>query len=123
MKRCGLLAPTLVALAAVAAWAAPARAAEHLTYATGAMLYRGLTSSKPYEQGVARGYIAAVADIGAGEPVNGFLFCVPRSETMEQLGVKVKGWIEAHPETRNYAGKGVVAAALGDAYPCPRGQP
>jgi len=110
----------VAALAAMAAEPAPAAAAEHLAYATGAMLYRALSSGKPSEQGIARGYIAAVADIGAGEPVNGFVFCVPKAQTMEQLGDTVKRWIDAHPETRNYAGKGVVAAALGDAYPCPQ---
>ena len=108
-----LLLPVATALSA-------AGAAAHLTYATGSMLYLGLTSKKPYELGIARGYIGAVADIGAGEPVNGFLFCVPATVKLEQLGDVVRDWLDRHPESRNYAGKGVVGAALADAYPCTR---
>lgn len=111
-----LLGLAMAAAAATAAAPDPA----HMTYATGAMLYQGLTSKKPHEVGVARGYIGAVADIGAGEPVNGFLFCVPASVTLEQLGEVVRQWLARHAESRNYAGKGVVGAALADAYPCPR---
>jgi hypothetical protein len=114
---------------ASAAWAAsvaallvtaPTGAAEHRTYATGAMLLRALASEKNYEQGIARGYVGAVADIGAGEPVNGFLFCVPAAVTLEQMGSVVRDWLQQHPESRNYAGKGVVGAALAEAYPCTR---
>jgi hypothetical protein len=111
---CSLLAMIPPALLA----GRPARAIEHRTYATGSMLYRGLTSGKAYEQGVAHGYVGAVADIGAGEPVNGFLFCVPATATLEQMGTVVRDWLEKHPESRNYAGKGVVGAALAEAYPC-----
>jgi len=99
---------------------AAAGPAAHLTYATGSMLYLGLKSGKPAEIGIARGYIGAVADIGAGEPVNGFLFCVPATVKLEQLGDVVRDWLDRHPESRNYAGKGVVGAALADAYPCAR---
>jgi len=98
----------------------PAGAIEHRTYATGEMLHRALQSGKTYEQGIARGYVGAVADIGAGEPVNGFLFCVPATATLEQMGTVVRDWLDRHPESRNYAGKGVVGAALADAYPCRR---
>jgi len=115
------LATALLLLALPPAAApAPGGASPHMTYATGAMLYQGLTSKSPHEVGVARGYVGAVADIGAGEPVNGFLFCVPASVTLEQLGEVVRQWLARHAEARNYAGKGVVGAALADAYPCAR---
>ena len=116
----GLAAALLLLALPPAAAPAPGGASAHMTYATGAMLYQGLTSKNPHEVGVARGYAAAVADIGAGEPVNGFLFCVPASVTLEQMGAVVRNWLAQHPESRNYAGKGVVGAALADAYPCAR---
>ncbi len=118
----GLRRMAALLLLAVSSGAAPAPAgdAAHRTYATGAMLYQGLASKNPQDVGVARGYIGAVADIGAGEPVNGFLFCLPASATLEQLGEVVRQWLAHHAESRNYAGKGVVGAALAEAYPCTR---
>jgi len=113
--RLGLSALTWIALAAAPA---TATAMEHRTYATGQMLLRALSAGSAYESGVARGYIGGIADVGAGEPVNGFLFCVPKTATLEQLGQKVRTWLDKHPESRNYSGKGVVGAALADAYPC-----
>ena len=113
-------AAALLLLLPVATSLAAAGPTAHLTYATGSMLFLGLTSKKPSELGIARGYIGAVADIGATEPVNGFLFCVPATVKLEQLGDVVRDWLDRHPESRNYAGKGVVGAALADAYPCAR---
>jgi len=115
------LATALLAILPPVVAAPPASGAmPHLTYATGGMLYQGLTSKKTYEIGVARGYIGAVADIGAGEPVNGFLFCVPATVKLEQMGEVVRDWLARHAETHTYAGKGVVGAALAEAYPCTR---
>ncbi len=65
------------------------------------------------------GYVTAVADVLEGNAVNGLRACVPEEGTdVGQLAEVVEGYLRRHPERGGYAAAGLVADALGEAFPC-----
>jgi hypothetical protein len=51
--------------------------------------------------------------------VLGFHACIRDGVTVTQIADVVKLWLQKHPENRDYAAAGLVAAALEEAFPCP----
>jgi hypothetical protein len=77
----------------------------------------------PDESGFAEmyclGYVSAVADVLERNDVNGLRACVPDAGvTVGDLAEVVKGYLGRHPERGHYGAAGLVADALGQAFPC-----
>ena len=77
-----------------------------------------LNSSDLVQRTIAVGYIAGIADNISTAKVNGFKACFPENIELGQLRDVVKLFFDQHPELLHYAGKGLVARALEDAFPC-----
>jgi hypothetical protein len=86
--------------------------------ADGNALYEHCQSSIVSLQGVCVGYVMAMADILAEHEINGFKACVPRSVTIAQATDVVKQFLARYPEQRHFMARGLVAAALSQAFPC-----
>jgi Rap1a immunity proteins len=67
------------------------------------------------------GYIVAIADVlESGSSINGFRACLRQNMRAGQVVDVVKRWLQDHPQDRDYGAPGLVAAALQDAFPCPK---
>jgi hypothetical protein len=65
------------------------------------------------------GYITAVADVLERNEVNGLRACIPdEGVKVEDLAAVVKDYLGQHPERGHYGAAGLVADALGAAFPC-----
>ena len=106
----------LLGLALVAP-AAPVRAA----YDTGADLRQWCADPDGSGFGTiyCLGYVTAVADVIERNPVNGLRACVPDAAVVGDLVDRVTAYLDRHPERLGFGAAGLVADALGDAYPCP----
>lgn len=58
--------------------------------------------------------------IGAADAVNGVEYCPPRGTTIGQTAAIVRKWMRTSPEVAHHTADLIVAAALANAYPCPR---
>lgn len=107
----------LLALAAATLPAAPVRAA----YDTGADLRQWCADPDGSGFGAVYclGYVTAVADVIEHNPVNGLRACVPDAAVVGDLVQRVTAYLDRHPDRLNYGAAGLVADALGAAYPCP----
>jgi hypothetical protein len=81
------------------------------------------TTTVPTEQfllvGTCIGYVTAITDaLFAGNSVNGFKACIPINADINQIVDVVKNYIRDNPEKRHLVAVGLVAAALGRAFPC-----
>ena len=65
--------------------------------------------------GIWYGYVA-----GAADAVNGTSYCPPERVTLGQVSDIIRRYMAAMPEHMHHTADVVVAAALGNAYPCPR---
>lgn len=95
----------------------PARAG----YVTGADLL--MLCEDPDGSGFAElhclGYVTAIADVLEQNAVNGLRACVPDAGVDGgQLADSVKAYLRRHPERGAYGAAGLVADALGEAFPC-----
>lgn len=65
------------------------------------------------------GYITAVADVLERNDINGLRACIPdQGVAVEDLAEAVKAYLRRHPERGHYGAAGLVADALGEAFPC-----
>jgi hypothetical protein len=83
----------------------------------------GSNTRPPTEQwllaGTCLGYVTAISDaLASGNSVNGFKACVPNNADMNQVMNIVKNFIRDQPERRHLVAAGLVAEALGHAFPC-----
>jgi hypothetical protein len=68
------------------------------------------------------GYIAGILDasMGAGKGVTGIEFCSPANVTVRQATDVVKKSLNDNPQLRHLNAATLVAAALSEAFPCPK---
>ena len=67
-------------------------------------------------------YIVGVVDAvgGARNGIDGLVFCPPKDITRMQTTEIVKKWLNDNPSNRNFVASFLVAAALSEAWPCPK---
>jgi hypothetical protein len=66
-----------------------------------------------------RGYIGAVAVVlAAGNAIDGFRACPPRTINREELIRTVKTWLQKNPTARSFPAFGSVSRALAEIFPC-----
>jgi hypothetical protein len=108
--------PTLILLALLLAPAAPARAA----FDTGADLLAACADQDGSGLGqiYCLAYVTAVADVLERNDVNGLRACIPEGVVVEALADIVHTSLARHPERGGYGAAGLVADALGTAFPC-----
>src|SRR5688572_15695477 len=106
----------LLVLLALLVMAAPARGG----FDTGAALLAACEDpdGSGYGPMYCLGYITAVADVLEQNAVNSFRACTPPDVTVGDLLEVVKGYLGRHPERGGYGAAGLIAHALGEAYPC-----
>lgn len=107
-------------LAAIAVGAlltgSPARALS--VFQTGNTLLTECQSAQLYDRIACYGYATAVADVLAGNAINGFRACVPKSAKVGQVADVAARFLREHPESRHHAANALVAEALATAFPC-----
>jgi Rap1a immunity proteins len=88
-------------------------------FMTGNMLY---TACENQSRAQCVGYVGAVSDaLSNGNAVNGYRACQPHAGyTSEQAVDVVRRWLKDHPEERHLGAVGLTAAALSEAFPCPK---
>jgi hypothetical protein len=88
-------------------------------FMTGNMLY---TACENQSRAQCVGYVQAVSDaLFYGNAVNGYRACQPHAGyTSEQAVDVVRRWLKDHPEERHLGAVGLTAAALSEAFPCPK---
>jgi hypothetical protein len=65
------------------------------------------------------GYATAVADVLERNGINGLRACIRDEGVVAgELAEVAKAYLRRHPERGGYGAAGLVADALGDAYPC-----
>ena len=65
------------------------------------------------------GYVTALADVLERNAVNGLRACIPDVDVETGwLEVVVMAYLRRHPDRGGYGAAGLVADALGEAYPC-----
>jgi len=65
------------------------------------------------------GYVTALADVLERNDVNGLRACIPNvGVEVGQLEEVVKAYLRRHPDRGGYGAAGLVADALGAAFPC-----
>jgi len=67
------------------------------------------------DAGIALGYVIGVADT-----ISGTSYCVPPKAPANQLLAVVYKYLQEHPAEWSMSGDQVVAAALSQAFPCPK---
>jgi hypothetical protein len=92
-------------------------------YMNGNQLHEYFQQANTYADGVGAGYVLGIAD-EENNMVRGATpsLCIPVEVTRRQLRDIVNIWLSQHPETRHYAARGLVVAALIEAFPCPEPQ-
>jgi Ssp1 endopeptidase immunity protein Rap1a len=89
-------------------------------YVTGNDLYADCKTSVGSRSGCTT-YASAVIDgINLQREGGVTSICVPPTARRAELADMIAAYIAAHPESRKLSGAGAVAAALGQAYPCPK---
>lgn len=69
--------------------------------------------------GACSGYVTAIADALARDPVGGYRACMPPdSVTAGQVRDIAVQWLQRNPQLRHYSAEGLVAKALSEAFPC-----
>lgn len=81
-------------------------------------LHRDCAHKDDYIEGVCLGYVIAIADVLASNPLYGFSACIPSNATAGQLMDVVRQWLNNNPQERHYTANSIVALALSDAFPC-----
>jgi len=71
-----------------------------------------------YKDAICLGYVAAIHDALAFDPIFNWRMCSPGGVTLGQAQDIVKAWLESHPQDRHYSASSLVAEALQDAFPC-----
>lgn len=94
---------TLLALAAAA----------HAEFITGNNLLNSLKKEGSQDRAIAVGYVVGVTDT-----IMGSVTCPPPGVTPPQIVDLVQQWLEQNPRLRHNSGDRVVAAVLGQAWPC-----
>jgi hypothetical protein len=112
---------SLRAIMAVFLWmsASAGLAGEMGYFETGYTLKKLSQDEGAFGRGVFVGYVVGVADrLGAGK-VNGYNACI-QSENVStgQLKDIVKRYLNDHPQSLQYIGSSLVAAALSESFPC-----
>lgn len=116
LKHLAILAVAVAALAATA----PARAG----FVTGWDLLQ-ICKANPQQGGYGihtaqcRGYVTGVSlTFDCTESLHGFHWNSAADVAPEDMVKSVIAWLNAHPKTLRHEADGLVAAALGEAYPC-----
>lgn len=65
------------------------------------------------------GYVMGITDVMQTGTVNGFKACMPTNVTGNQVVDIVTAYLRKNPANRHYDAPGIVAIALGAAFPCP----
>jgi hypothetical protein len=108
----------LFAASAVVAAVMAASAGAPADYRDGGRLYADCLPEEADWTLFCQAYIAAIADAARYDPVNGDKVCVPADVKLGELVDIVSRSLEAHPENRHFGAAGLVAQALGEAFPC-----
>lgn len=106
---------TAALLVACSLAAGNARASGFETLEDGLSIYEKCQTDRDY----CRGYVAGVAD-GRDErrEALGWRSCPPDGATAETITDAVVRWMDAHPEARYFTGRGTVAQAMAESFPC-----
>jgi hypothetical protein len=69
--------------------------------------------------GLCFGFVVAIADaLASTDGAYGWRACFPANSTVGQDVAVVKRYLDQHPDRRHYGAGGLVADALGEAFPC-----
>jgi Rap1a immunity proteins len=68
-------------------------------------------------QAFCSGYIAGVVDV-TGQVIPGWRSCIPLNVPLTQVTDIAVRYLKEHPEKRHYDAAWLVAAAMGEAFPC-----
>ena len=114
MKRFGLMCLLAMALASKAT-----TQTNSIFFEDGNDLFGKCQSNNSADSVYCIAYIAGVADAIGGNSINGFRACIPLGATKAHVRDVVVGWLQSNPENRHHGAKGLIAAALEEAFPCP----
>jgi hypothetical protein len=90
-----------------------------LTWMPASRLSTYCNSSLPDERNICSAYVAGIAEVVTNEDYKGYRACIPWGADVLQLAAVIKKYLNDHPEELHYNGAGIVAKALGLAFPCP----
>jgi len=86
------------------------------TFVTGNEIYQDMKDN--YGRLYSLGYITGVADVGNGNSIDGFKFCIPAHATQGQLSDIVSKWLAQNPEKRHHLASSLIASVFQESFPC-----
>jgi len=88
-------------------------------FETGESLVAALRSADGARRNYARGYVLAVADVGATSTLHNRMFCIPKETTGEKVTSAARSWLNEHTKDLKKPAEDILAQALEASFPCP----
>jgi len=102
----------LLIIAALVSASATATAQVVNTFFNGNELLTEMNSSKPFDRGLATGYIVGVLDASHD------FVCPPKNVSSFQARDIIRKYLETSPEDRHFTARSIIKGALAKAWPC-----